>query len=179
MEKAAVRFLAPLLLIAALMLTGCPGAHPPELEPLAWGMDMERATAVLKRAGLSPRRDENRMYIANPVGPVVHASEPVLLYVPGSGWTGQARFDEQRGLLREVSLRAERSTSELHAEVAALEQRFGPPSERRGENRTWERSGIRIMLSASEDLRTRRWSLLVSFLRDERPGGPASQRAVR
>jgi hypothetical protein len=131
---------------------------------------LERAVAVLARAGMSPRREENRMYIANPGGPVVHTSEPVLIYVPRRGWSGEARFDEPRGLLREVSLRAERSGSELHAEVAALEQMLGPPAEHRGEQRTWERSGAKITASASEDLRTKRWSLLVSFRREERPG---------
>jgi hypothetical protein len=155
---------------ALLLLAGCPSAEPVDSRPLSWDMDVRGASEALKRAGMSPRYDENRAYFADPGAPIVHTSEPVLFYVPRRGWTGEAQFDSRHSL-NEITLRAELSSAELRAQLAALARRLGPPERKEGERQSWVLPGSRLSTSATEDARTRRWTLLMSYRRDE-PAAP-------
>lgn len=151
-------------------------------EPLAWDVPEHEAERRLQAAGMAPRSETTRGYFSTPPQlqaeprPIIaHTVEPVLLFTPRPGWTGTAHFPTVGGALDTIELAASLSAAGARAELSALEQRLGPPNDRRtlpgsgsgsaGSLRLiWVRGGVWLVASAGDD-----GKVSISFRRDNRP----------
>lgn len=150
-------------------------------EPLAWDLPEHEAQRRLLVAGMAPRADVTRGYFSRPDEPhaapgkieVAHTVEPELLFTPRPGWTGTAHYPTVGGALDTITLAASLTGAGARAELSALEQRLGPPDDRRtfpgsGSGGTlrliWVRGGVWLVASAGDD-----GQLSIVFRRDSRP----------
>jgi hypothetical protein len=158
----------------AIVLAGAVdgGSLPPLVfEPLRWNASAEEAVAALTRAQMSPRQEMRRGYFpTGGSGPVGHTSEPEIIFVPRPGWMGDALFTwhTDRYQLAHVTLTAELDEAVARAELAALEQSFGPPTSKTStptELRRWTRGGFSLAAAVGTGTGSKKF-LSVTFARN-------------
>jgi hypothetical protein len=144
--------------------------------PLEWTLSESEVNERLAAANMAPQSDEIRAYFApeptapgEPQEPISHTSEPVVIFHPKPGWTGQARFGSVGGSLASIEIRAQLTATAARHELEHFQKTYGPPTETRtledgATRKVWIRGGVWLIAIAGRD-----GSLWVEFRRDDRP----------